>query len=93
MHRGASLQGINSAATLWAAARMGLALGQGYCELASYILAVVPITQFSLQWATNNINRPSGLKMPSAIYYYRMSLSFDPSKIEGVRESLVGFCK
>ena len=30
MHRGASLQGINSAATLWAAAGMGLALGQGY---------------------------------------------------------------
>jgi len=89
MHRGASLQGINSAATLWAASGMGLALGQGYYELASYILAVVLITQFSLQWATNYINRRSGLKIPSPIY--RLSLSLDSSKIEGVRKAWSDF--
>src|SRR6202011_3328929 len=38
MHRGASVQGINSAATLWAAAGMGLAVGQGSYQLASCIL-------------------------------------------------------
>lgn len=84
MHRGASLQGINSAATLWAAAGMGLALGQGSYELASYILGVVLLTQFSLQWASNYINRLSGLKMP--LPNYRLSLGCDCSKIEGVRK-------
>src|SRR5215471_5744299 len=53
MHRGASLQGINTAATLWAAAGMGLALGQGFYQLAIYILVVVVATQFLLQWAAN----------------------------------------
>jgi putative Mg2+ transporter-C (MgtC) family protein len=84
MHRGASLQGINSAATLWAAAGMGLALGQGYYELASYILGVVLITQVSLQWATNYINRRSGLKIPLPTYH--LSLGCESSKIEGVRK-------
>lgn len=84
MHRGASLQGINSAATLWAAAGMGLALGQGYYLLGCYILVVVLLTQFSLQWATNYINRRSGLKFP--VPSYHLSLSFDSSKMDGVRK-------
>jgi putative Mg2+ transporter-C (MgtC) family protein len=84
MHRGASLQGINSAATLWAAAGMGLALGQGSYELASYILVVVLITQVSLQWATNYINKRSGLKTP--LPTYRLSLGVDSANIEGLRK-------
>ena len=89
MHRGASLQGINSAATLWAAAGMGLALGQGSYELASYILGVVLLTQFSLQWATNYINRRSGLKM--LLPKYHLSLGCDSAKIEGVRRVWTDF--
>ncbi len=84
MHRGANLQGINSAATLWAAAGMGLALGQGYYSLAAYILLVVLITQFSLQWATDYINKRSGMK--SQLPAYQLSLGCDSSKIEGVRK-------
>jgi putative Mg2+ transporter-C (MgtC) family protein len=49
MHRGASVQGINTAATLWAAAGMGLAIGQGSYQLATYILGTALIVQFSLQ--------------------------------------------
>jgi putative Mg2+ transporter-C (MgtC) family protein len=89
MHRGANLQGINSAATLWAAAGMGLALGQGSYELASYILVVVLITQVSLQWATNYINKLSGMK--TALPKYNLSLSGDSSKIEGVRKVWADF--
>jgi putative Mg2+ transporter-C (MgtC) family protein len=89
MHRGASLQGINSAATLWAAAGMGLALGQGSYELASYILVVVLITQVSLQWATNYINKLSGMKM--ALPKYNLSLGADLSKIDGVRKVWADF--
>src|SRR6266852_7512605 len=38
MHRGASVQGINSAATLWATASMGLAIGQGSYNIATSVL-------------------------------------------------------
>ena len=41
MRRGASVQGINSAATLWAAAAMGLAIGGGYYALGTLITAVI----------------------------------------------------
>ncbi|HXM36864.1 MAG TPA: MgtC/SapB family protein [Pyrinomonadaceae bacterium] len=89
MHRGASVQGINSAATLWAAAGMGLALGQGYYELAAYILVVVLITQFSLQWASDYINKRSGLKTPGLGYH--LSLGFDSSQTETVRQAWLDF--
>jgi len=89
MHRGASVQGINSAATLWAAAGMGLALGQGYYELAAYILVVVLITQFSLQWASDYINKRSGLKIPGLGYH--LSLGFDSSQTETVRQAWLDF--
>jgi putative Mg2+ transporter-C (MgtC) family protein len=89
MHRGTSLQGINTAATLWAAAGMGLALGQRYYELACYILVVVLIIQFSLQWATNYINQCSGLKSP--MLNYSLSLGVDSAKIEDCRKAWSGF--
>ncbi|MEK6406721.1 MAG: MgtC/SapB family protein [Acidobacteriota bacterium] len=91
MHRGASVQGINTAANLWAAAGMGLAIGQGSYQLAAYVLGTVLMVQFSLQWATNYINRRSGLKTP--VVTYRLSLGFNPASAEAVRKawaSLVG---
>src|SRR6266516_4831971 len=39
MKRGASVQGINSAATLWATASIGLAIGRGFNQLALLLLA------------------------------------------------------
>lgn len=85
MHRGASVQGINTAANLWAAAGMGLAIGQGSYQLATYVLGTVLLVQFSLQWATNYINRRSGLKAP--VVTYRLSLGFNPASAEAVRKA------
>lgn len=89
MHRGASVQGINTAATLWASAGMGLAIGQGSYQLATYILGTVLIVQFSLQWAANYINRRSGLK--TAVAAYRLSLGFSPASAEAVRKAWASF--
>ena len=89
MHRGASVQGINTAATLWAASGMGLAIGQGSYRMATYILAAVLIVQFSLQWATNYINRRSGVKAP--VVMYSLSLAFDPASADAVRRALAAF--
>ena len=83
MHRGASVQGINTAATLWAASGMGLAIGQGSYQLATYILGTVLIVQFALQWATNYINRRSGMV---SVVTYRLSLGFNPASAEAVRK-------
>jgi len=84
MHRGASVQGINTAATLWAAAGMGLAIGQGSYHLAVYIFGTVIIVQFCLRWATDYINRRSG--MQPALTSYELSLRFPESSVETVRK-------
>jgi putative Mg2+ transporter-C (MgtC) family protein len=89
MHRGASVQGINTAATLWAAAGMGLAIGQGSYQLATYVLGTVLIVQVSLQWAANYINKRSGLKAP--VVTYRLSLGFNPASAEAVRKAWASF--
>ena len=63
---------------------MGLAIGQGSYRLASYVLGTVLIVQFSLQWATNYINRRSGLSVSPVTY--RLSLRFNPTNTENVRK-------
>lgn len=91
MHRGASVQGINTAATLWAAAGMGLAIGQGAYQLATYILGTVLIVQFALQWATNYLNKRSGMKVLAVTY--RLSLGFNPASAEAVRMVWAAFVR
>ena len=89
MHRGASVQGINTAATLWAAAGMGLAIGQGSYQLATYVLGTVLIVQLSLQRAANYINKRSGLNAP--VVTYHLSLRFNPASADSVRKAWDSF--
>jgi uncharacterized membrane protein YhiD involved in acid resistance len=46
MHRGITVQGVTTAATLWADASVGLAAGLGQYVLASVLAGTVVLTQF-----------------------------------------------
>jgi putative Mg2+ transporter-C (MgtC) family protein len=46
MHRGITVQGVTTAATLWADASVGLAAGLGHYVLASALAVTVVLTQF-----------------------------------------------
>jgi uncharacterized membrane protein YhiD involved in acid resistance len=48
MRRGGSVQGINTAANLWATAGMGLAVGGGYITLGAIILLSILTTQVTI---------------------------------------------
>src|SRR5437764_5729029 len=48
IHRGASVQGVNTAATLWANASAGVAIGLGYYDVGAVILVGVVVVQFGL---------------------------------------------
>jgi putative Mg2+ transporter-C (MgtC) family protein len=65
MRRGGSVQGINSAATLWAAAAMGLAVGAGHSGLGTLITAVIVICQLPLKWVANVVDRYSHSNLPT----------------------------
>ncbi|MGH9762653.1 MAG: MgtC/SapB family protein, partial [Blastocatellia bacterium] len=68
MRRGSSVQGINTAATLWATASMGLAIGIGYYKLGCFILVAVLSSQFFLRWGARIIDNRSGMVLPSVLY-------------------------
>ena len=60
MHQGATVQGINTAATLWATASIGLAAGAGYYALMLLVFAALVIVQFPLAWAERWIDSHAG---------------------------------
>jgi putative Mg2+ transporter-C (MgtC) family protein len=59
MHRGETVQGINTAATLWATASIGLSAGAGYYALTGMIFALVLFVQFPIRWLEEWLERES----------------------------------
>jgi putative Mg2+ transporter-C (MgtC) family protein len=57
MHQGHAVQGINTAATLWTTAAMGLAAGAGHLRLTAMIFVALVTVQFPLQWVERWIDR------------------------------------
>src|SRR5512140_2630153 len=50
MRRGASVQGINTAATLWVSGGLGLAVGGGHYAVASALFVAVLVVELPLRW-------------------------------------------
>jgi putative Mg2+ transporter-C (MgtC) family protein len=85
MRRGGSVQGINSAATLWATASLGLAIGLGNYNLACLVLAVVLAAQFSMRWAAGWIDKRSGLVVSHITYQVDIHTDVDAAdEVRGV---------
>jgi uncharacterized membrane protein YhiD involved in acid resistance len=57
IHRGGSVQGVNTAATLWASASMGVAIGGRHYAAGAAIFAAVLIVQVSTSGLERVINR------------------------------------
>jgi putative Mg2+ transporter-C (MgtC) family protein len=85
MRRGSSVQGINSAATLWATASMGLAIGGGYYRLGWIILLVVLAIQFFVRWLANWIDAHSGFIISNVSYKVVVGLA--PTAGEDIRSA------
>ncbi|HXK10396.1 MAG TPA: MgtC/SapB family protein [Vicinamibacteria bacterium] len=86
MRRGASVQGINTAATLWAAGGLGLALGGGHYGVASALLAAMLLAEIPLRSLALWIDRRSG--PARTLDPYRLLVDFEPSAEEDVRAAL-----
>jgi putative Mg2+ transporter-C (MgtC) family protein len=57
MHRGATVQGVTTAATLWSAASVGLAVGLGQYAVASVLTTGILVVQFVMRWLETLIQR------------------------------------
>src|SRR5215510_11402357 len=85
MRRAGSIQGINSAATLWAAGSLGLAIGAGYFVLAPLLLVAILIIQVPLKWVAAFVDRRSKLINPHLDY--RLTVRFAGSSVDAVRSA------
>ena len=56
MHRGLTVQGVTTAATLWADASMGVAAGLGQYRLAIVVTAGIVVIQFMLRWLEGGLH-------------------------------------
>jgi len=83
MRRGGNVQGINSAATLWATASLGLAIGAGFYHLAWLVLAIVLAVQFLERGLANWIDRRS--HFISALSVYTLQVEFSTAAETAVR--------
>jgi putative Mg2+ transporter-C (MgtC) family protein len=91
MRRGGSVQGINSAATLWATASLGLAAGLGSFDLAYLVLAFTLSAQFLTRWAATWIDKRSGLVVPHITYH--VDIRLDVTAADEVRRLWSTFAK
>jgi putative Mg2+ transporter-C (MgtC) family protein len=64
MHRGPTVQGVTTAATLWATASVGVAAGLGQYRLASVLTAGVLIVQIVMRRVENKIFRVRQGQLP-----------------------------
>ncbi len=85
MRRGGSVQGINTAANLWATAGMGLALGGGYFALGAIILLAILITQLAI----NRVGKWIDDKAPRVVGdRFTLTIDFDPGAEDTVESAL-----
>jgi putative Mg2+ transporter-C (MgtC) family protein len=57
MHQGATVRGINTAATVWCAAAVGVLAGLGYLQWAALVTALVTFANFVLHYIEHWIIR------------------------------------
>ena len=91
MRRAGGVQGINTAATLWATASIGLAIGQGFYRLAFFTFFAILVIQFAFRWLATWIDRRSGFIIP--LLNYHLTVQCTPSAAETVRSIWADFSK
>ena len=63
IHRGANVQGVTTAATLWAGASLGMAIGLGYYVVAASVFVAIVIVQFGMRRAVLAVESRRGPSM------------------------------
>ena len=76
MRRGGSIQGVTTAATLWATASLGLAVGGGFYFLGTGVAVATLVVQFGLRFADEWIDERAPVQSmePS----HRLALGYSP---------------
>jgi putative Mg2+ transporter-C (MgtC) family protein len=91
MRRGRNVQGIDTAATLWAVSSMGISIGIGWYSLACFALVCTLSAQFLLRWCSTWIDRRSGLIVPYLSFH--LAATFSAAAVDRVRAVWSSFAR
>lgn len=91
MRRSGNVQGINTAATLWATSSLGLAIGIGYYNLAWLLLGIILLIQLLLRWVAVWIDKLSGATLP--LLTYHLAVNFASAASGSVRAAYSDFVR
>lgn len=87
IHRGASVQGVTTAATLWAAAALGVAVGLGYFVVGAAVFIGVLIVQFGMRRAVSAVEARRGPGMQQV----ELRIDCDDASLPAVNAAWVEF--
>jgi uncharacterized membrane protein YhiD involved in acid resistance len=87
IHRGASVQGVTTAATLWAGAAMGVALGLGFYLVASLTFIGIIIVQFGMREAVGAVEARRGPQQRTI----EVHIDCDPASLAAVNAEFKKF--
>jgi uncharacterized membrane protein YhiD involved in acid resistance len=88
MHRGLTIQGVTTAATLWADASVGVAAGLGQYPLAVVLTGGIVIVQFMVRRFENKILRARRATGPGRI---ELRVECDHDVLHAVNETVAAF--
>lgn len=87
IHRGASVQGVTTAATLWAGAAMGVALGLGYYLVGAMVFVGTLIVQFGMRQAVLAVEARRG----PLLRHIEVHVECDDAALEAVNAAWAAF--
>jgi uncharacterized membrane protein YhiD involved in acid resistance len=76
MHRGLTIQGVTTAATLWVNASLAMAIGLGYLHVGILLLVGVLLVQFVMRRVDAAIGRARRIHLPARV---EIAVQCDPS--------------
>lgn len=84
MHRGLTVQGVTTAATLWANAALSIALGLGHLAIGAVLFAGIVIVQFIMRRVDSAIAHARRSRMPSRV---ELAVHCDEAALSGVNSA------
>ncbi|HVR39649.1 MAG TPA: MgtC/SapB family protein [Thermoanaerobaculia bacterium] len=77
IHRGATVQGVTTAATLWANSSVGVCVGLGQLNVAVVLFASVLVAQFAFRWLAQLIERKAARRALPGRFELRIDCDHD----------------
>lgn len=88
MHRGATVQGVTTAATLWAAASTGVAAGLGHYPLALLLTATILVLQITMRQAEVALHRVTRRRAPG---HFEVLVECETETLHAVNQAVERF--